>query len=483
MIWFLAFIYFLYMVLIFLSRKEERNDKRSFLDGLFEKMAKWLSKKPLLGNLRSYRVKENLNMLHPAKDVQEMVDDFYIKKIKMVLVLLLAGTVAVTFAKIYALKNPQILSDFSIQRNRKGQGEKVVDATAYLTREEEVKREPVRVVVSEQAYTREEIRSFFEEMETALEAEILMENESLDKVMSKLGLFTAYGENPVQVTWSSSDYGLVDEDGTVFNEELTSPETVILTAQLKYGEETEEVELPIIVYPREYAPQESLKMNLYKSIEEENEKGAATEQMRLPQNVDGYEVYYVEKSQGSEGLLWILFLVVSILLYWNEDARLQTQVEQRKKALVLAYPEFVSKLTLLTHAGMTIRGAIGKILMLYEKEEGKGKRNPCYEELRIALYEMENGVYEEKAYENLGKRVKLPSYVKLSGLLSQNVKKGSKDLLIHLEREAEDAFEERKRMARRLGEEAGTKLLLPMMLMLLVVLILIMVPAFLSYQM
>ena len=51
-----------------------------------------------------------------------------------------------------------------------------------------------------------------------------------------------------------------------------------------------------------------------------------------------------------------------------------------------------------------------------------------------------------------------------------------------LQKEAEDAFEERKSIARRLGEEAGTKLLVPMVLMLLVVLILIMVPAFLSYE-
>lgn len=483
MIYFLVFIYFIYLILIFLSRKEELDSKHSFLDGVFEKTAKWLSKRPLLKNLRSYKVEENLNMLHPAKDVQGIVERFYIKKVKMMLVLLLAGTVVVTFSKVYSSMNPEILSDFSILRNEKGQGEKVVEATAYLTSEEEVKREPVTVVVSEQAYTKEEIEHFFMQIKDSIEMDMLLENQNPDRITSALYLPTAYENNPVQITWTSSDYGLIDEDGTVFNEELLNPSAVILTAELLYGERKEEVEIPVILYPKEYTEEESLRLSLTKSIESENERDKTASKMVLPQNVDGYGVYYVEKSQSSESFLWIMFLIVSVLLYISEDEKIQTEVEKRNKALVLEYPEFVSKLTLLAHAGTTIKGAIAKILSIYDEEKKKdGKTNYCYEELRIALYEMENGVYEEKAYENLGKRLKLPSYVKLSGLLSQNVKKGSRDLLLLLQKEAEDAFEERKSMARRLGEEAGTKLLFPMVLMLLVVLILIMVPAFLSYQ-
>jgi len=48
--------------------------------------------------------------------------------------------------------------------------------------------------------------------------------------------------------------------------------------------------------------------------------------------------------------------------------------------------------------------------------------------------------------------------------------------------ESIQAFEDRKARARRLGEEAGTKLLLPMFLMLAVVLVIVIVPAFLSMQ-
>ena len=68
-------------------------------------------------------------------------------------------------------------------------------------------------------------------------------------------------------------------------------------------------------------------------------------------------------------------------------------------------------------------------------------------------------------------------------LLSQNLKKGTAGLLILLKAEALDALEERKRNARRLGEEAGTKLLLPMMIMLVIVMVIIMIPAFWSFTM
>ena len=51
-----------------------------------------------------------------------------------------------------------------------------------------------------------------------------------------------------------------------------------------------------------------------------------------------------------------------------------------------------------------------------------------------------------------------------------------------LKTEAIQAQEEQKAHAKRAGEEAGTKLLLPMFLMLAVVLVIVIVPAFLSVQ-
>ena len=72
-------------------------------------------------------------------------------------------------------------------------------------------------------------------------------------------------------------------------------------------------------------------------------------------------------------------------------------------------------------------------------------------------------------------------YKTLATLLIQNLQRGSRYLSDLLEKEAIEAWDERKRKARVLGETAATKLLLPMVLMLLVVMMIIMVPAVLSF--
>ena len=50
-----------------------------------------------------------------------------------------------------------------------------------------------------------------------------------------------------------------------------------------------------------------------------------------------------------------------------------------------------------------------------------------------------------------------------------------------LQNEAEKAFAERQRRARITGNEAGTRLLMPMTLMLVIVLVIVMFPAVVSF--
>ena len=78
---------------------------------------------------------------------------------------------------------------------------------------------------------------------------------------------------------------------------------------------------------------------------------------------------------------------------------------------------------------------------------------------------------------NFSKRIALKPYGKLISLIEQNRKNGSKDLSRQLHMEMEEAFYVRKHMAKRLGEEAGTKLLLPLILQLFVIMLMILYPA------
>ena len=135
-------------------------------------------------------------------------------------------------------------------------------------------------------------------------------------------------------------------------------------------------------------------------------------------------------------------------------------------------------------AGMSIRGIFYKLSQDDQRrlQEG-GEKRYAYEEIRMLCNEMNSGVPEAKAYLHLGERCRLRQYTKLCALLTQNLRKGNSTILSALQREAEDAYEERKNIARRLGEEAGTKLLLPMIMMLVVTLVIIIVPAYQGFQM
>lgn len=127
---------------------------------------------------------------------------------------------------------------------------------------------------------------------------------------------------------------------------------------------------------------------------------------------------------------------------------------------------------------MTIRGTFQKLAGDYEAKcrEG-GKSSPAYEEILYTCRELHSGVSEGLAYEHFGRRTGLQEYIRLSTLLAQNLKRGNSTLLDRLREEAEKSAEERLQQSKKLGEEAGTKLLVPMVLMLAVVMVVIMIPA------
>lgn len=176
----------------------------------------------------------------------------------------------------------------------------------------------------------------------------------------------------------------------------------------------------------------------------------------------------------------ILTIVTAVSVYAISDQDIHKQQEQRKKRMQKDYPDIVHKMVLYIGAGMTTRGAFQKIAGDYEHKKSGKELSPAYEEMLYACRELRSGVSEASAYEHFGKRTGLQEYVRLSTLLTQNLKRGNSTLLERLREEADRAGEARLQNCKRLGEEAGTKLLVPMVLMLLVVMVLIMIPAFSS---
>jgi hypothetical protein len=100
--------------------------------------------------------------------------------------------------------------------------------------------------------------------------------------------------------------------------------------------------------------------------------------------------------------------------------------------------------------------------------------------MKYARKIMEMGYSETAAYLEFGRRCGTHSYIKLSNILEQNLRKGNKRMNEILKEEVREALEERKLLARKKGDLAGTKLLIPMGIMLIVSIVIIMVPALLT---
>lgn len=100
----------------------------------------------------------------------------------------------------------------------------------------------------------------------------------------------------------------------------------------------------------------------------------------------------------------------------------------------------------------------------------------------VTNYEIQDGESERRAYQKFGERTGLSCYHRLVRILIQNLQTGNRGLCELLGQEATVALEERKALAKKLGEEAGTKMLLPLIMMLGIVIAIIMVPAMQSFS-
>lgn len=72
------------------------------------------------------------------------------------------------------------------------------------------------------------------------------------------------------------------------------------------------------------------------------------------------------------------------------------------------------------------------------------RQEKAYEEMVNVMYKISGGASEGECYEEYGIRCNLSEYRKFGMMLSQNLRKGTRGLTELLEREAEDAFEQRK---------------------------------------
>lgn len=349
------------------------------------------------------------------------------------------------------------------------------------------KRKKIEVQVSEREYSGGELQRMFRRCTDQMDNLILGANKSLDRIETDMNLITGIDGVPVEISWELDHYDVMNVYGELQEEELTKDGTLItLKGTLTYREKPEEqalYERAVMVFPKTLEAGEQQAADIANAVAEEDVRTQTERVLILPKEIAGKTLVFFEVMDSRGAVLMAMAVLIVVLLLALEKQNKEKELVKRRAQMQLDYPEIISKLTLLLGAGMTVKKAWKRITADYEEEKHVWGIRYAYEEMRQTCNEMDSGITEAESYERFGRRCGLQAYVKLGALLSQNLRKGTKGMNQILQTEAVQSFEERKARAKRLGEEAGTKLLAPMFLMLAVVLVIVIVPAFMSVQM
>ena len=343
--------------------------------------------------------------------------------------------------------------------------------------------ESVNITVSGRAYDSVELEEKFKEAAENLEKIILGDNENPDEVRTDLNLVTEIPDTGISVTWELDNYDVMDIRGGLRQENLTEEGTLVkLTALLRYEEKTASHEFFVRVYPPRLSESEKILQEISEEVRQMDEETRTQDYLPLPGRVNGIEIQWEYTENIRAFAILILGVGGACMICVSDRQRRKEEEKKKMKQMKTDYPQIINKFNLYIGAGMTVRRAWFCIAGDYEKEKRKTGERQAYEEMVYTMHQIQGWAAEGEAYENYGTRCRIPSYRKFGTMLSQNLRKGSKGLSVLLKREAEEAFEERKNLARKLGEEAGTKLMIPMFMMLAIVFVIVIVPAFFTIQ-
>lgn len=364
-----------------------------------------------------------------------------------------------------------------LKRNPWGQRDAVYEFYAEGLEEGAV---DLTVTVPSRRLSPEEFHERMPEISEILLSGILGSNVSLDQIRTDLELPEELPGYGIQVAWESerpellSSMGLLNQEG-LWGVDPSRGETFSLMAELSCGEEKELVTVPITVLPEEMTQGERLAERIDSLALEDMEN----ETVRLMEEFEGVPITYRRKGRFQNAVLLVLGGVLAACLWMKEKNDEQLQKKRREESLTAAYPDLVSGFLVLTGAGYSIRQAWKKTVQDRKQSETL-PFSEVYQEMQVTLNQMETGTPEAFVYVWFGKRCGLRCYTRFSGILESSLRTGGSSLRSLLEPEMEEAFKIQADLARRKGEEASTKLLLPMFGMLGIVMVMVTAPAFFS---
>ena len=434
--------------------------------------------KPIVKKKQDYKVRKALQQLYPLENVDKMHDDFQIKKLEAIFVIIVIGIVSAVCLHLCSRMRESLADGTQLVRNEWGVG----DYKVTLRAQTENWNKEIPFLVRERSLTKEEQSNLQNELYAKLPDLIKKENYDLGHVESNLNLVSSVPGYPFRLTWSSSDNERINRNGKVNRKGIESKgEKIELTVTFSYEQEESSFAYEVFLVPEVVNEEKLFFEALENKLSEIDLEAKNQKQISLPDSLQDENIEWTQVSKSNVIFIFMLTILGCVLVGWGMKNDLEKSCKKRNRQLVVDYSGFVSKLRLYLSADLTVKNAFYRIMKDYEEQQEQKKKKYLYEEMKISCHQLENGVMEEQVYREFGKRCGETRYRRLSFLLTVHLKQGNGQLLMLLSEEADNAKEDRRNMARKAGEEAGTKLLFPMMLMLVVIMFLVLIPAYLDF--
>lgn len=376
---------------------------------------------------------------------------------------------------VYDFVNTNLIFNGVIERNEAGTGSISEDLQLeFLNQKQEFE-----VEVSDRRLSEKEIEKSFDKAVKEIEETYLGQNKSANNVCYDLVLGTEYVDGLIEASWKLSPYGIISRDGKLKVENIPEGGEIVDVQCTLYYEEAERIySFSVMVNRKGMDTLDGQLEAINRTVKETDESTRENAEYKLPKEISGMDLTWKKKMnfRGLQIILLGLLTVAGLVIGKKQDEKKARQMHIEE--LAKDYPQIVSQLSILMGAGMSFRKALERITGKYVLSLKQGEKQKAgYEELLKTYRKIADGRGEIQALEELGKSCECKEYRKLSMLLVQNLRKGSRDLLDSLEKEEKYAFEMRKQRAVRAGEEASTKLLIPMGGMLFIVIVVLVVPA------
>ena len=360
----------------------------------------------------------------------------------------------------------------------------IVEET-FIAETEDGEKLEIPVTVYPRELSDEEKKEYLELAVEEFEESYLGENASAEEVCLELDLRSSYADGMVEAIFESDEPSILWEDGSLSLENLDEEgQVVTLTGTFSCQDATLAHSVSVQIVSESSAESISPESELAEAVEEAEASSRTSVRFKLPDSFSGGSVTWKKQMDLQPLVLIMVGVAAGVCLLQRPVQRKKDEKKKEEKELREEYPLMVMEMSLLMGAGMTAVTAWERMVKRYQQRreaEGEKAKKLYMEEMLTTYREMKDGCGTRWAWEQFGNRIGLVPYRKFSSLLVQNMDKGTRDTAALLNQEAELVLEEQKNSAKKLGEEAGTKLLVPMIMLLLLVLLLIMIPAMMSF--